>query len=391
MSRVQSKSVMIQWKIKAKSRQRKDKRAPITLSEIRSVCTFIRAFQDNFRSVRVRNYSTSHLTKLVCLRGLFGGSFHFLKKKIDLKDIDPIGIAGVADENIKILEESYPCQIILRGSTIILEGEKSVIAQASETLSEMMKTYSSKNQLTANDVKSLVAVISNGKHVEQKSEEPVILHTRQGPVTPRSEGQRLFYDAVQKDDMVFTIGPAGTGKTFLAVAFAVAAFKSRRVKRIILSRPAVEAGERLGFLPGDLKEKIDPYLTPLYDALNELLPTVNLKSLLSKRAVEVIPLAYMRGRTLNNAFVILDEAQNCSAMQMKMFLTRLGPNSRTIITGDKTQMDIPDKNDSGLLQAEQILKKIDGIGFVYLDESDVVRHRLVKDIIKAYNNNDNGE
>jgi phosphate starvation-inducible PhoH-like protein len=314
-----------------------------------------------------------------------------LKKKIDLKDIDPIGIAGVADENIKILEESYPCQIVLRGSTIILEGEKSVIAQASETLSEMMKTYSSKNQLTANDVKSLVAVISNGKHVEQKSEEPVILHTRQGPVTPRSEGQRLFYDAVQKDDMVFTIGPAGTGKTFLAVAFAVAAFKSRRVKRIILSRPAVEAGERLGFLPGDLKEKIDPYLTPLYDALNELLPTVNLKSLLSKRAVEVIPLAYMRGRTLNNAFVILDEAQNCSAMQMKMFLTRLGPNSRTIITGDKTQMDIPDKNDSGLLQAEQILKKIDGIGFVYLDESDVVRHRLVKDIIKAYNNNDNGE
>ena len=266
-----------------------------------------------------------------------------------------------------------------------------MIAQASETLSEMMKTYSSKNQLTANDVKSLVAVISNGKHVEQKSEEPVILHTRQGPVTPRSEGQRLFYDAVQKDDMVFTIGPAGTGKTFLAVAFAVAAFKSRRVKRIILSRPAVEAGERLGFLPGDLKEKIDPYLTPLYDALNELLPTVNLKSLLSKRAVEVIPLAYMRGRTLNNAFVILDEAQNCSAMQMKMFLTRLGPNSRTIITGDKTQMDIPDKNDSGLLQAEQILKKIDGIGFVYLDESDVVRHRLVKDIIKAYNNNDNGE
>mgnify|MGYP003322643562 FL=1 len=191
--------------------------------------------------------------------------------------------------------------------------------------------------------------------------------------------------------MVFAIGPAGTGKTFLAVAFAVAAYKIRRVKRIILSRPAVEAGERLGFLPGDLKEKIDPYLAPLYDALNELMPAVNEKSLLSKRIVEVIPLAYMRGRTLDNAFVILDEAQNCSAMQMKMFLTRLGPNSRAIITGDKTQMDIPDKNDSGLLQAEQILKKIDGIGFVYLDQSDVVRHRLVKDIIKAYNHNDNGK
>ena len=308
-----------------------------------------------------------------------------MKKKIDLQEIDPISIAGVADENLKILEESFPCQIVLRGSDITLEGKKSVIAQASETISEMMKTYSRKNQVTAGDVRSLVALISNGEHVESLSDEPVILHTRQGAVTPRSDGQKQFYEAVQKDDMVFAIGPAGTGKTFLAVAFAVAAYKNRRVKRIILSRPAVEAGERLGFLPGDLKEKIDPYLVPLYDALNELMPAVNLKSLLSKRTVEVIPLAYMRGRTLDNAFVILDEAQNCSAMQMKMFLTRLGPNSRAIITGDKTQMDIPDKNDSGLLQAEQILKKIDGIGFVYLDESDVVRHRLVKDIIKAYN------
>lgn len=314
-----------------------------------------------------------------------------MKKKIDLQEIDPISIAGVADENLKILEESFPCQIILRGSDITLEGKKSVIAQVSETISEMMKTYSRKNQVTAGDVRSLVALISNGEHVVSLSNEPVVLHTRQGAVTPRSDGQKQFYEAVQKDDMVFAIGPAGTGKTFLAVAFAVAAYKNRRVKRIILSRPAVEAGERLGFLPGDLKEKIDPYLAPLYDALNELMPAVNLKSLLSKRTVEVIPLAYMRGRTLDNAFVILDEAQNCSAMQMKMFLTRLGPNSRAIITGDKTQMDIPDKNDSGLLQAEQILKKIDGIGFVYLDQSDVVRHRLIKDIIKAYNHNDNGK
>ncbi|HJL83844.1 MAG TPA: PhoH family protein [Candidatus Marinimicrobia bacterium] len=314
-----------------------------------------------------------------------------MKKKIDLQEIDPISIAGVADENLKILEESFPCQIILRGSDITLEGKKSVIEQASETISEMMKTYSRKNQVTAGDVRSLVALISNGEHVVSLSNEPVVLHTRQEAVTPRSDGQKQFYEAVQKDDMVFAIGPAGTGKTFLAVAFAVAAYKNRRVKRIILSRPAVEAGERLGFLPGDLKEKIDPYLAPLYDALNELMPAVNLKSLLSKRTVEVIPLAYMRGRTLDNAFVILDEAQNCSAMQMKMFLTRLGPNSRAIITGDKTQMDIPDKNDSGLLQAEQILKKIDGIGFVYLDQSDVVRHRLIKDIIKAYNHNDNGK
>ena len=247
-----------------------------------------------------------------------------MKKKIDLQEIDPISIAGVADENLKILEESFPCQIILRGSDITLEGKKSVIAQVSETISEMMKTYSRKNQVTAGDVRSLVALISNGEHVVSLSDKPVVLHTRQGAVTPRSDGQKQFYEAVQKDDMVFAIGPAGTGKTFLAVAFAVAAYKNRRVKRIILSRPAVEAGERLGFLPGDLKEKIDPYLAPLYDALNELMPAVNLKSLLSKRTVEVIPLAYMRGRTLDNAFVILDEAQNCSAMQMKMFLTRLG-------------------------------------------------------------------
>ena len=198
-----------------------------------------------------------------------------MKKKIDLQEIDPISIAGVADENLKILEESFPCQIVLRGSDITLEGKKSVIAQASETISEMMKTYSRKNQVTAGDVRSLVALISNGEHVESLSDEPVILHTRQGAVTPRSDGQKQFYEAVQKDDMVFAIGPAGTGKTFLAVAFAVAAYKNRRVKRIILSRPAVEAGERLGFLPGDLKEKIDPYLTPLYEALNELMPAVN--------------------------------------------------------------------------------------------------------------------
>jgi phosphate starvation-inducible PhoH-like protein len=323
--------------------------------------------------------------------GLPANSPNPVKRQIELQNLDPAGLAGVGDENLKILEDSFDCQIVLRGSTISLEGDESIVALAAETLNEMMKTLGRKNRLTADEVRSLAATISNGETVSEPTDEPTILHTRKGPVSPRSEGQNRFCDAVQKDDMVFAIGPAGTGKTFLAVAFAVAAHKSRRVERIILSRPAVEAGERLGFLPGDLKEKIDPYLTPLYDALNELLPVENLKTLLSRRTVEVIPLAYMRGRTLNNAFVILDEAQNCSAMQMKMFLTRLGPNSKAIITGDKTQMDIPDRNDSGLLQAERILKNIDGIGFVYLDQSDVVRHRLVKQIIKAYSDDGNGD
>ena len=312
-----------------------------------------------------------------------------MKHQIELQNLDPAGLAGVGDENLKILENSFDCQIVLRGSTISLEGDESIVSLASETLGEMMKTLGRKNRLAADEVRSMVAMVSNGEKVGEPIDEPAILHTRKGPVTPRSEGQKRFNDAVQQDDMVFAIGPAGTGKTFLAVTFAVAAHKSRRVERIILSRPAVEAGERLGFLPGDLKEKIDPYLTPLYDALNDLLPAENLRALLSKRAVEVIPLAYMRGRTLNNAFVILDEAQNCSAMQMKMFLTRLGPNSKAIITGDKTQMDIPDRNDSGLLQAEKIIKGIDGIGFVYLDQTDVVRHRLVKQIIKAYSDDGN--
>ncbi|MEE2876383.1 MAG: PhoH family protein [Candidatus Neomarinimicrobiota bacterium] len=314
-----------------------------------------------------------------------------MKRQIELQNLDPAGLAGVGDENLKILEKSFDCQIVFRGSAISLEGDESVVNLAADTLGEMMKTLARKNRLMADEVRSLAAMVSNGEKVGEPIDKPTILHTSKGPVMPSSEGQKRFCESVEKHDMVFTIGPAGTGKTFLAVAFAVAAQKSRRVERIILSRPAVEAGERLGFLPGDLKEKIDPYLRPLYDALNYLLPAENLKALLSRRTVEVIPLAYMRGRTLDNAFVILDEAQNCSAMQMKMFLTRLGPNSKAIITGDKTQMDIPDKNDSGLLQAERILKSIDGIGFVYLDEADVVRHRLVKQIIKAYSGDGNDD
>ncbi len=201
-----------------------------------------------------------------------------MKHQIELQNLDPAGLAGVGDGNLKILEGSFDCQIVLRGSTISLQGDESIVVLATETIREMMKILGRKNRLTTDEVSSLAVMVSNGEKVDDPTDEPVILHTHKGPITPRSEGQKRFCEAVQEDDMVFAIGPAGTGKTFLAVTFAVAAQKSRRVERIILSRPAVEAGERLGFLPGDLKEKIDPYLTPLYDALNDLLPEENLKS-----------------------------------------------------------------------------------------------------------------
>jgi phosphate starvation-inducible PhoH-like protein len=206
-------------------------------------------------------------------------------------------------------------------------------------------------------------------------------------VTPRTAGQQRFYEAASENDIFFAIGPAGTGKTYLAVAIAIAALKEKQVSRIILTRPAVEAGENLGFLPGDLKEKIDPYLTPLYDALQEMLPADKLRTYTDQRIIEIAPLAYMRGRTLSSAYVILDEAQNATTMQMKMFLTRLGANSRAIITGDITQIDLPQNQSSGLIDAMNILEGIDGIAFCRLTRSDVVRHRLVKDILKAYDSN----
>ncbi len=310
-----------------------------------------------------------------------------LKKEIKIHGIDAVGITGIADVNLKILEESFPCKILLRGDTIFLDGDEQPVIQAEEVISEMMNTFKRKNSLTEKDVRSLVALISEGNHVMAEDVEEVVLYTKHGKIVPKSEGQKKLVKICRKNDISLVIGPAGTGKTYLAVALAVAAFKNRQVKRIILSRPAVEAGERLGFLPGDLREKIDPYLTPLYDALHDMFASATLKSHISKLVIEVVPLAYMRGRTLNDAYIILDEAQNCSTMQMKMFLTRMGPNSKAIITGDVTQMDLPSRDDSGLLQAEKLLKGIDGIGFVYMTEKDVVRHRLVKDIILAYNTN----
>ena len=234
------------------------------------------------------------------------------------------------------------------------------------------------------DIKTLITVNKSQKGQENKALDKTIHYGKNGAITARSKGQKDYINKVRNNDIVFSVGPAGTGKTYLAVAFAANALENQQVERIVLCRPAVEAGENLGFLPGDLKEKVDPYLTPLYDALRSMMPSSQLKPLLSDNTIEIIPLAYMRGRTLNNAFMILDEAQNATTTQMKMFLTRLGVNSKTIITGDITQIDLPNKSGSGLIQVIDLLKKVDGIEFCKLGTSDVVRHKLVKDIIKAY-------
>jgi len=312
-----------------------------------------------------------------------------MKKTIELKSVDLQSILGVADTHLRLIEDSFSPKIVVRGQEIHIEGKEIEINQVREVFHEMTQTLARKGSLTQTDVQQLIKII----HVENgdaiKVPDIVIHYSRKGSITPRTKGQETYVQTVKKNDIVFSVGPAGTGKTFIAVAFAVAALENHDVDRIVLCRPAVEAGENLGFLPGDLKEKIDPYLTPLYDSLDIMLPRNRLKQLLDKKIIEIIPLAYMRGRTLNNAFMILDEAQNASAMQMKMFLTRLGVNSRAVITGDITQIDLPKKSASGMVQIIKILKGVDGIGFVYLTESDVVRHHLVRKIIKAYDRGDN--
>ncbi len=286
---------------------------------------------------------------------------------------------------------------MVRGSAMQLDGTKTDIKLVESVVNEMMLTINNKGFIEPEEIRTYLESLVNGDPVSMNGngDEPVVLYTHKGSVRARTGGQKKYLDAVKDNDIVFAIGPAGTGKTYQAVAMAVSALKSKAVDRIIITRPAVEAGERLGFLPGDLKEKVDPYLTPLYDALNDMIPRDKLKIYLDQRTIEIAPLAYMRGRTLHNSFIILDEAQNATPMQMKMFLTRLGVTSKAIITGDITQIDLPLHEKSGLIDAANILKKVDGISFVHFDETDVVRHKLVKNIIKAYAKNDtkkkNGE
>ena len=315
-----------------------------------------------------------------------------MKKSIALKGVDIQALIGAGDTNLRILEDNFSARVVVRGNKFHIDGEKGEVEIIGNLVHEMSQTLNRKGSLTQKNVRGLLLISGNDnkKQTDNKIDD-VIFYGRKGGIIGRTKGQKKYVKMVRKNDIVFSIGPAGTGKTYIAVAFAVSALENHDVDRIILCRPAVEAGENLGFLPGDLKEKVDPYLTPLYDALEDMLHKARLNPLLAKNTIEIIPLAYMRGRTLNNAFLILDEAQNATPMQMKMFLTRLGVNSKTIITGDITQIDLPNRSNSGLLQVLDILNDIDGIGFCQLDKTDVVRHQLVKNIIDAYNSVNNHE
>ena len=307
-----------------------------------------------------------------------------MEKTIEIKGMDQNYLFGPADSNLKLVEESFHSQIVVRGNEIKIIGDENEVNIISSIFQEMNSTLNHKGSITLKDVKTIINFTANNNGTSLKQDDLTVHYGRKGAITARTKGQEDYINIVRKNDMVFSVGPAGTGKTFLAVAFAVSALLNREINRIVLCRPAVEAGENLGFLPGDLKEKVDPYLAPLYDALSDIIPSTQLKPLLEKKTIEVIPLAYMRGRTFNNAFMILDEAQNATTIQMKMFLTRLGVNSRVIITGDITQIDLKNKTESGLLQVIDLLKGIDGIGFSKMETSDIVRHKLVRDIIKAY-------
>ena len=308
-----------------------------------------------------------------------------LEKKILFENVDMGSMLGVNDSNIKIVENRFSTSITIRGEQAVIKGVDEEVLTVDKILKEMAYVLNTTGKLTATDVQMILDLTIEGKEIiNEKEYESVILYTKNDTIKAKTAGQQVYVQAARKNDICFAIGPAGTGKTYLAVALAVAALKKGIVRKIVLARPAVEAGESLGFLPGDFKEKIDPYLRPLYDALDEMMPTDKLKTYLEKGVVEIVPLAYMRGRTLNQAFVILDEAQNTTDTQMKMFLTRLGVNSRAIITGDITQIDLPTKTVSGLVKAQEILKNVEGIGFVYFEKADVVRHKLVKDIIDAY-------
>jgi len=303
-------------------------------------------------------------------------------------------LAGVNDAHLKTLSKLADIRVILRRDKLILNGSPVRVERALPVARRMVRMARLQRSFDSADVERFFAETQRDPAEAQPAlgdEDGVELPGARKVIRPKSEGQRAYLNAIRHNDIVVGIGPAGTGKTYLAVAMAVEALARKRVRRIILTRPAVEAGEALGFLPGDIREKVDPYLRPLYDALEDMLPAERVRRLIEEHAIEIAPLAYMRGRTLADAFLILDEAQNATAAQMKMFLTRLGMNSLTVITGDKTQIDLAKPEESGLLEIEKILTSVEGIGFAYLNEVDVVRHQLVKDIIRAYarNNDEN--
>ena len=297
-----------------------------------------------------------------------------------------LAIFGSQDENLRLLEKEYNIVIIFRGTDLKIVGEEPGVVQAEKVIEALAHLYSKGLPVDEQAVRYCMSLTNEGKEekVGELTSEFLLITDKGKPVRPKTLGQKTYINAITKNSITFGVGPAGTGKTYLAVAMAVKAYKAQEITRIILTRPAVEAGEKLGFLPGDLQNKVDPYLRPLYDALFDMLGTETTQRLMEKQIIEVAPLAYMRGRTLDDAFIILDEAQNTSREQMKMFLTRMGVGSKVVVTGDVTQIDLPDKSQSGLLDAIQVLKNVEGIAQVPFSEKDVVRHRLVQEIIKAY-------
>ncbi|MCI6671257.1 MAG: PhoH family protein [Prevotella sp.] len=304
------------------------------------------------------------------------------EKHIILEDIDPVVFYGVNNIHLKMMKSLFPkLRIIARDNVLRILGSEEEIARIEENIGTICKHIVKYNTFTPEDLLD----ITSGRQPKADAAKDVLLYSVSGkPIKSRSENQQQLINAFEKNDMVFAVGPAGTGKTYLSIALAVKALKEKTIKRIILSRPAVEAGEKLGFLPGDMKEKIDPYLQPLYDALEDMIPAVKLQDMMDKNQIQIAPLGFMRGRTLNDAVVILDEAQNTTTAQIRMFLTRLGWNSKMVITGDLTQIDLPHSQKSGLKEALSILKETEGIGIVNLEQTDIVRHKLVTRIVSAY-------
>ena len=309
-----------------------------------------------------------------------------IEKHIVLEDVDPVMFYGVNNAHLQMIKSLYPkLRIVARDNVLRVLGDEEEMAKAEEDIELMRKHLAKYNMLNEEDILDIV----KGKQTKADSVKGVLVYSISGrPIKSRSENQQQLIEAYEKNDMVFAVGPAGTGKTYLSIALAVKALKEKAIKKIILSRPAVEAGEKLGFLPGDMKDKIDPYLQPLYDALEDMIPAVKLQDMMEKHIIQIAPLAFMRGRTLSDAVVILDEAQNTTSQQIRMFLTRMGMNTKMIITGDLTQIDLPREQRSGLKEALKILDGVEGIGVVKLGQKDIVRHKLVTRIVNAYDKYD---
>ena len=309
-----------------------------------------------------------------------------IEKHIILEDIDPVVFYGVGNAHLQMIKSLYPkLRIVARDNIIRVLGDEEEMASFEENVEKMRRHVLKYNNLNDEDILDII----KGRQTKEEGVKGVIVYNISGkPIKCKSENQQKLVDAFENNDMIFATGPAGTGKTYLSIALAVRALKEKAIRKIILSRPAVEAGEKLGFLPGDMKDKIDPYLQPLYDALEDMLPAVKLQDMMEKNIIQIAPLAFMRGRTLSDAVVILDEAQNTTTAQLRMFLTRMGWNTKMVITGDMTQIDLPRGQRSGLAESLEILKDVEGIGFVSLGQKDIVRHKLVTRIVNAYESHD---